>query len=61
MACIIENEVNIQLFGDPKLQDKIVSILEAHLTGELTLKLITDKPYETKKGKQGQYRKLTLN
>ena len=57
MTCPITNEVDVQLYGDEEMQKQICILLEGH---GFSVNTQTDKPYETKKGKTGQYRKLKL-
>lgn len=57
MPCPITNEVDVQLYGDGELQRQLLLLLEGH-GFKLTTK--TDKPYETKKGKTGQYRQIKI-
>ena len=57
MSCPITNEVDVQLYGDGGMQKQICALLEGH---GFSVNLQTDKPYETKKGKTGQYCKLKI-
>jgi len=57
MPCPITDEVSVQLYGDGEMQKQLCIILEGH---GFTISTQTDKPYETKKGKTGQYRKLNI-
>lgn len=57
MPCPIKDEVDVQLYGDGEMQKQLLVVLEGH---GFIINTQTDKPYETKKGKTGQYRKLKI-
>ena len=57
MPCPITDEVTLQLYGDGEMQKQALTVLEGH---GFKVKTDADKPYETKRGRTGQYRKITL-
>ena len=57
MPTIITDRVHIDCYGSVDLQAQLFTILEAH---GFNLETLNDKPYQTKKGKIGQYRKLKI-
>ena len=57
MPCPITDEVKIQLYGDGEMQKQLCILLEGH---GFNVQTLTDKPYETKKGRTGQYRSIKI-
>ena len=57
MSNPITDEVKVQLFGDGEMQKQLCILLENH---GFNLQTLDNKPYETKKGKSGQYRSIKI-
>ena len=58
MTTPITDEISMQVYGDEKLQERLIKLLAESFNTEVTVS--GEKEYETKKGRTGHYMSVKL-
>ena len=54
----ILDEISMQVYGDPALQEQLLQLMADAFKTEVTVR--SEKPYETKHGRTGNYMNISL-